>query len=134
MAKIYNTKQKNEIFEVVKSSFSGHFTAEELCGALKEREQNVGVSTVYRHLDRLVKQGVLRKYSAEHGESACYQLVEASCSHFHLKCLNCGRLEHLSCGRLDAIGEHIRDEHGFLIDASKTVFYGLCKVCGNENT
>ena len=49
-----------------------------------------------------------------------------------MKCVACGKLEHLSCSHLDGIGEHVAREHGFLIDSSRTVFYGICKECGGR--
>ena len=30
------------------------------------------------------------------------------------------------------LSDHIKNEHGFLVDGSKTVLYGLCKTCAKE--
>lgn len=127
MPRSYNTKQKDEIIAAVRERGDGHFTAEEICLSLKEN--GVGLSTVYRHLDRLVKDGVLRKYVSGAGESACYQLLGGCGEHFHLKCVVCGKLEHLSCSHLDGIRHHVLEEHGFSVDPGRTVFYGVCAAC-----
>ena len=44
----------------------------------------------------------------------------------------CGRLFHTECAYLNTLSEHIKNEHGFLVDGSKTVLYGLCKTCAKE--
>ena len=93
---------------------------------------NVGTATIYRQLDKLGEQGVVRKYVIDEKTGACYQYIEEQegCrKHFHLKCTRCGRLIHLTCDHLSGLGEHIYEHHGFRVDPSKTVFYGLCAEC-----
>ena len=34
-----------------------------------------------------------------------------------------------SCGYLQEIDKHILEHHGFHVDHSKTVFYGICQDC-----
>ena len=93
-------------------------------------EINIGLSTVYRHLERLVGENKVRKFISSAGESACFQEQNKKCEHFHLKCTVCGKLEHLSCKTLEEISAHVLSEHGFSIDPAKTVFYGKCRECG----
>lgn len=33
---------------------------------------------------------------------------------------------------LDKIYAHVKEEHGFTVDNSKTVFYGICRDCQKE--
>ena len=129
MAKNYNTKQKTVIEEIIEIMADKHFTAEDILNEAKVQGKNIGLTTVYRHLDKMVAGGTLRKYIAEAGESACYQKAKNCGEHFHLKCTSCGKLFHLSCQKLNVLSQHIDNEHEFLIDAGKTVFYGLCKEC-----
>ncbi len=132
MPKNYNTKQKNEIEDIINKQAGQHFTAEKICAEIKNCGKNIGISTVYRHLDKMVNEGSLRKYISGAGESACYQQAENCGEHFHLKCTICGKLSHLSCKSLDVIKNHVEDEHGFKIDSCRTVFYGLCKECSGK--
>jgi Fur family ferric uptake transcriptional regulator len=129
MEKSYNTKQKKLIEQAVSTYSESHFTCEDIVNTIREQGNTAGMTTVYRHLDKMVKEGALMKYSSSAGESACYQLKGECGAHFHLKCLSCGRLIHLSCKSLDVIGQHVKSEHDFVIDPSKTVFYGLCGDC-----
>ena len=44
-------------------------------------------------------------------------------------CTRCGRLIHVENPIIKAFTKQTMDEDGFLIDESKTVFYGLCREC-----
>ena len=129
MPKNYNTRQKKQLEEIIEVLGSSHFTAEDVFEAIKKQGKNVGLTTIYRHLDKMVNEGILRKYLSGAGESACYQAVGDCTEHFHLKCTKCGKLVHLTCKSLDIISDHVLKEHGFSIVSSKTVFFGVCKEC-----
>ncbi len=131
----YHTKQRTQILQYLIDHKDGHVTADQITRHLRSQECSIGKATVYRYLDRLVSQGQVRKFLLEEGASACYQYVEepGQCQeHFHLKCVTCGALIHLHCDYLSQLGQHIAQEHGFLIDSSRTVFYGQCAACRNR--
>ncbi len=132
MSRTYNTRHGESLNRIIDET-SGHFTAEQICEKMRSSGNAVGLSTVYRHLDRLEKDGKLYKYFSSFGESSCYQKVECPKDHFHLKCVVCGKLEHLSCDHLCTVQEHVLKKHGFKIDPSKTVFFGTCAECGGKN-
>ena len=125
----YKTRQRELILDYLKNSDKPHVTAGDIAAHLRETE-NVGTATVYRQLDKMVTDGLVRKYSLDGG--ACYQYVGGGgdChEHFHLKCLNCGALIHVDCEFLSGLGPHILEHHGFQVDNSRTVMYGLCRKC-----
>lgn len=132
----YKTKQRELILRCLQEHKDEHLTAEDITQFLKADGNTVGKTTVYRHLDRLVNESVVRRYIAEDGKSACFQFSDGEeCHrHFHLKCTVCNRLFHLECDYLDEVSEHIFAEHKFSIDNTKTVFYGICEECNNDNT
>lgn len=128
----YKTKQRDLILDYFIKNQENHFTAEEIIEHLKQKGTAVGKSTVYRYLDKLVKDGTVRKYFIEEGISACYQYAQSSdkcMHHFHLKCLNCGKLFHIECNYLNEADEHILSHHNFKVDNTKTVLYGKCEEC-----
>ena len=51
-----------------------------------------------------------------------------------MKCTQCGQLFHVSCDYLNQLGEHLLEHHGFVIDHTKTVLYGLCAACANKKS
>jgi Fur family ferric uptake transcriptional regulator len=96
------------------------------------REEAVGQTTIYRHLEKLAAEGKIRKYTLRGDKGACYQYInnDRKCrEHFHLKCETCGGLIHADCGLLDKVRRHLLGSHHFQIDMLKTVFYGTCKKC-----
>lgn len=129
----YNTRQRELILEYIKENADSHLTADSIADALKPEQ--VGKTTVYRYLEKLCEQHLVRKYILSEGKSACYQYSggEECHDHFHLKCLKCGRLIHLECDYLKDIAAHISVEHNFTIDSSRTVFYGICGECAKQH-
>lgn len=131
----YKTKQKDQILDCLIKNKDRHITADEILNVLNEGKPHVGKTTIYRYLDKLVSQGVVRKYFIEGGKSACYQYMDenGACEeHFHLKCVDCGQLFHLDCEYLEEMDSHIREHHGFQVDNSKTVLYGRCGACAGK--
>ena len=132
----YNTKQKEKLLEYLIKNKDKHTNVQEISAFLSAEGKSVGVATIYRQLDKLVEQGIVRKYAFDGKTCACYQYIEdeEQCrSHFHLKCLSCGKLIHLDCEHLAELTRHIEDEHDFEIDYSQTVFYGRCSDCKEED-
>lgn len=128
----YNTRQKEKLLSYLISNKDEHTNVAGISAYLAAEGTPVGTATIYRQLDRLVDQGLVRRYSIDGKTGACYQYVDsdAGChQHFHLKCKNCGRLIHTDCDHLSEINEHMLQHHGFTVDSSMTVFYGICADC-----
>ncbi|WP_262397106.1 Fur family transcriptional regulator [Zongyangia hominis] len=112
-----------------------HVMVDDVVEYLKDQGTSVGKSTVYRYLEKLVEEGLCRKYFLEEGKGACFQLSgdDGSCHrHYHLKCVVCGQLLHVECSYLDEVEAHILAKHQFHIDSSKTVLYGVCGRCAEQ--
>ncbi|MCR5045052.1 MAG: transcriptional repressor [Treponema sp.] len=133
----YHTKNYDDMLAFLKSMPGKHLTAQEICAHFSKRKKPMGMTTVYRQLDRLVAQGLVQKYNLENGESACYEFTGQNGSSsdpncFHCKCVNCGKLIHIECEEIKRVEKHILDEHDFVVDKARTVFYGLCANCKNK--
>ena len=129
---IYKTKQKTAIMQCVELMEDKHFTIDAICELLIKNGNKAGRTTVYRFVEKLSDDGVLRKFVMPQGESSCYQYVGDNnhCrEHFHLKCEKCGSLIHMDCGEMRELAEHIRSHHGFNLNPLKTVIYGTCEDC-----
>ena len=131
----YKTKQREYILAFLQNSEGRHITVAELVRHLQDNATPVGTATVYRTLEQLVEEGMVRKYVLDGKSSACYQFLSDEphlCQeHFHLKCLSCGTLFHVQCTFLDEMQAHIAAHHHFQIDHTKTVLYGYCEQCQN---
>ncbi len=130
----YKTKQREILLDYFKNVPGTHVTAADVCEYFKSREAHIGQSTIYRHLESLVDEGLLKKYTIDGSSPACFEYVKPD-SHadaevcFHCKCEKCGKLIHLHCEELDEIQTHLNSEHHFRLDPVRTVFYGLCDQC-----
>lgn len=136
----YHTKQKARILAYFEENPHRHITAAELIQALSQNGTPIGAATVYRQLERLEQNGLLRRYAADERGSACWQYggeeaKAGTChSHFHLKCTECGILIHLDCTHLAELTGHVRADHGFAIAPERTTFYGICSQCSQSDT
>ncbi len=131
----YKTRQKTAIMQCVELMSDRHFTIDALCEMLAKKGETVGRTTVYRFVEKLSAEGVLRKFTMPQGESSCYQFVgkDNRChEHFHLKCEKCGCLIHMDCDEMSSLAEHIKSHHGFCLNPLKTVIYGVCEGCAVE--
>ncbi len=125
----YATKPRALILEIISKS-PHHVSAKEIIAQLEKHGSGVSTATVYRTLAIFEEQGLVKKMTVDSG-AACYQYMsERAClEHFHLKCIECGALIHLSCEFLHALESHIFEKHAFTIASGKTVIYGKCAKC-----
>lgn len=129
----YQTKQKKIIHDFLEKNSNNCFTALDIIEYFKTVNEIIGQATIYRYLNELEIQNKIIRYNGEIGTSSSYQYVNDDCHiHFHLKCIKCNKLIHLECDELNNIEKHIKNEHNFLINGSKTVLYGLCSKCRKE--
>ena len=101
---------------------------------LNKNDLKASQTTIYRYLDNLVKEGIIKKNYSEEKSSSCYQYVGKRCKeHYHLKCNNCGEIIHLDSEIFSSIEKKIIDRYGFKIDNIKTILYGTCNKCNMNN-
>ena len=128
----YKTRQRESILRYMTEHKDSHVTVNTISDYLSQQGTPVGTATIYRHLEKLVEQGMVRKYMVDASTGACFQFVmpDRQChEHYHLKCERCGKLIHLECHFAKELANHIYAEHGFAIDPLRTVFYGICQEC-----
>ena len=128
----YNTRQREAVLEYIMSHGDTHVTVAQIVSHFMSEKYSIGRTTIYRHLDKLIREGKLRKYNVDGITGACYQYVndvEIQQKHLLLKCEGCGELIHLDCDELNEIHQHIYRDHTFMVNTTKTVFYGKCGDC-----
>ena len=133
----YKTKQQEEILVYLREVEGEHVTVADILAHFKDMGNPIGTATVYRHLEKMVDEGIVNKYSIDGTSSACFEYI-GSGSHssdgcFHYKCEKCGKLVHLHCDEFKELAEHLSREHNFKLNPMRTVFYGICKECREEN-
>lgn len=131
----YQTKQRTALIAYLEGMKGRHLTAKAVCEGLEGTGVKIGAATVYRQLEKLVDEGLARKYTVSATDPACFEYIgtDRSCTAehcFHCVCTSCGKLYHVECDHLAEIAEHLKSDHGFAIDPQRTVFYGTCDACG----
>lgn len=140
MASTYKTEGKTRLINFFSQHPDTQYTVDELHAALVTaypeayRDKASGKSSLYRQLSVLLEEGTVRKFRDDTQSAYVYQYVACgACSHhFHLKCLGCGKLEHLDCVISDQLLSHIQSDHDFIIDRGRSILYGLCAACHSE--
>lgn len=125
----YKTKQK-ELIEYNIKNYKNEFTIKELFARLNEKDQTIGLTTVYRVVNGLVKDGVLAKNMGTDG--ILHYRILKKCDHAGhclLKCESCGKLTHTDCAELNTLSRHLRAKHHFEIDQKDITIYGVCGKC-----
>lgn len=126
----YNTKQKSLILDCFIKNEGVHLTIDDVFSYLRENSTPVSISTVYRNVQRLADEGLISKYSVDGESGACYIYNgESDKNRFHLKCTVCSKIMYASCDFTESLKAHVASHHGFRIDMSETVFYGVCGDC-----
>ena len=128
----YTTASRTKILEYLKKNGDRTVNVNDISNYLKENKSEVNITTIYRYLDKLAKEGTVIKYVAEKGNQAVYQYVEQGhhCDeHLHLKCVKCGCIIHLECDFMREIAEHIKKDHGFELQCKNSIIYGMCSKC-----
>ena len=123
----YKTEQRKELLEFMVKNNNKFVNADGIEKYLKNRNISVGLTTIYRFLNSLEKQGKVRVEYREH--TKYYQYISEECNnHYHLRCKKCGKLIHLHCDEIQELKEHIAKEHNFEIDSMATIM-GICATC-----
>ena len=129
----YRTQQKALLLDFLSRNAEKTFSMESLADALSDDlgDKAPGKSTVYRLVNKLTEEGIVRRFAEENSRSALYQIVGgASCHHhLHMKCTKCGKLMHMSDEQSEQIIEKIFGDSAFAVSQEQTTLYGSCAEC-----
>ena len=117
------TRQRAAIWDVLVADPERHLSAEDVAEALPD----VNPSTVYRTLDVLVDEGLLRRTDLG-GERRYYERVRGH-AHHHLVCERCGTVEHVHDEVFGELGDRLRAGTGFVLGDREITLFGLCRSC-----
>lgn len=126
--KKYNTKQKESILECIKENSEEYMTIQKLYDELKKKSQKVGLTTIYRNLDKLEAENEIVAINIAGYNGTCYKYLSDK-KVFYIKCEECGNLVPIQCPELSSLYVHLQEEHHIQINPVKTMFYGRCESC-----
>ena len=121
-----NTWQREAVRAALKDE-SRFVTAQELHRILEERDQRIGLATVYRALATLAESGEADTIRAEDGDR--YRYCETEDHHHHLVCRGCGLTVEVTGRAVERWADDIANEHGFTDVSHILDVFGLCPEC-----
>jgi len=115
----------------------GHLSAEDIYIEVRQDYPGIGLTTVYRTLEILVRMGIVFKFDFGDRRSR-YELSEGPEGfrhHHHLVCTGCGRIidytDYLDSEKelINRTESGLSEKYGFTINNHLIRFYGLCDRC-----
>ena len=107
-----HTKQRQQVWDEIRIS-SEHRDAEEIYIAInKNKDLKVSRATVYRTIDVLVKNNLVRKMELGDGR-ALYEHKIDDGHHYHIICVETGKIIEFYNEDLEILQENIVKKHGY---------------------
>ena len=123
----YQTMQKQLILKYLKQNQNRYVSANDILEYLIGHQEKVGLTTIYRFLNVLEEEKMLRTETIKN--TRYFQYIKDDCkNHFHLKCEKCGKVEHFTCEEMKDFCYHIGKDHGFMINPQIAIG-GICQKC-----
>ncbi len=122
------SKQRELVLETVMEN-PIHPTADTVYAMVREQEPNISLGTVYRNLNLLAEQGILRKIPMP---AASDRFDGRTDPHYHIRCSGCGQLFDLPLAELAGLDEQLKNLSGFLVTGYQILFEGLCPECAGK--
>ncbi len=120
-----STRQRTAILDYLRRTTS-HPTAEKVHRVVRREIPTIGLATVYRNLETLVKRGMAIRFDGPDGRRHYDTDTRA---HYHIFCTQCGRVGdlHVRGPRLDL--NRLRKATDFAITGFDLALKGICPKC-----
>ena len=108
-----------------------HFTVDDLYAKVKEVNQAIGYTTIYRTLKLFAECGLANEMKFKDGITR-YEHRFGHEHHDHLICVRCGQLIEVVEPEIEELQEKLARKHNFKIEHHRMELYGTCKKCAKE--
>jgi Fur family ferric uptake transcriptional regulator len=106
----------------------GFKSAQEVYAELRQSGAEIGLTTVYRVLQKLADEGAIDMLRTDTGESV-YRVCASEEHHHHLVCRMCNRTVEIAGPEIEAWADGVASGAGF-VEVSHTVeIFGTCPDC-----
>ena len=126
------TQQRQEVWDEICST-NEHRDAEDIYNSLRKRQTNVSRATVYRTIDLLVKNNLVRRLDLGDGRSRFENKIGIA-HHDHIVCLDCRKIVEFMNEKIEELQEQVAKEMGFEIVRHVHQLFGRCldEKCPNK--
>ena len=121
------TQQRQAIWDELCSS-EEHRDAEEIYLSLRKNGLNASRATVYRTIDVLVKNKLVRKLDLGDGKALYENKIDAT-HHDHLICVQCGKIEEFIDDNIEKIQDDILKSFCYKMIRHIHQLFVLCDEC-----
>jgi len=123
-----NTRQRQMILDALKQDLS-HPTAMEVFEAVRKRLPNISLGTVYRNLERLVEDKLVRKLDSDRVGARYDAEIHP---HTHIHCLSCHRVDNIDTADKDLVDARAVNIEGYEVTGFRVEFFGICPQCRKD--
>ena len=124
-----NSKQREIILNTLKENVV-HPTAEYLWEKVKEKDPKISLATLYRNLNQLSENGIIKKID---GLETSSHFDHNTHEHYHFICTKCKRVFDIAAEVAPDLIKKTQSSTGFTIQNHDIVFSGICKDCNNNS-
>ena len=122
------TRRQQQLLNELKKC-NDELSGQELHRRLHNGEKVMGLTTVYRNLQALVKQGLIRSRHLPNGE-VLYAPVERDVH--HLTCVSCGETTRLNGCPVKTMDLSKNSPKNFELLFHTLEYFGLCQTCSQQ--
>ena len=123
------SKQREIILDTLKENVV-HPTAEFLYEKVKERNSAISLATLYRNLNQLAKNGIIKKID---GLETSSHFDHNTHEHYHFICTECHKVFDVDADVAPDLVAKTEAVTGFSVQKYDIVFSGICSNCKNKN-
>lgn len=125
-----NNYSKQRIIVLEAFNYLNHPTAEQIYDKVHEDNPTISKSTVYRNLNVLLKNKIIKKIKVLTGPDR-FDYVDKE--HYHVICNKCGKVfDFMYKFKQDEIKEIIHNQTGVVTNVDSITLYGICEECKNK--
>ncbi len=123
-----NTPQRKIILEEL-CAVKTHPTAAELYDMVRQRMPRVSLGTVYRNLEVLHEDGMIRKLEFSGVET---RFDGDTSDHYHVRCSGCGHIQDVYDLGPGGTPAQPTELAGFRIEGHRLEYFGICPDCQTQ--
>ncbi|MDT7524700.1 MULTISPECIES: ferric iron uptake transcriptional regulator [Idiomarinaceae] len=129
------TSPRIKVLEILKNPANQHVSAEDVYKILLEKNEEIGLATVYRVLNQFDDAGIVSRHHFEGGRSL-FELSNKD-HHDHLVCLTCGHVFEFEDEMIEQRQRDIATAHNVKLTNHSLYLYGECQspdTCENNQS
>jgi Fe2+ or Zn2+ uptake regulation protein len=124
--RIRRSKQREIILEEL-MKLGSHPSADELYDRVRKRLPHISLGTVYRNLEILSREGVIRRLALD-GQRMRFD--GGRDEHQHIRCIRCGRGDDVPAPAAASESERsVARRTGYLVIERRVQYLGMCPAC-----